>query len=741
LFLIKIKFSDAEFAKVKLRSGQTRAQKHRNLSLQKQFQINGKASILNSPIEYLKGVGPQRADLLRKEAGIYTFQDLLTYFPFRHLDKTQVIKIGDINYNTEYAQFCGKIISIEILGEKRGRRLVVLVHDGSGELELVWFQGITWMRKILHIGSSYRIFGKIGFFRDTPQITHPEIEEIFGSLPGKDLLLEPVYPTTEKLKSRNLGARQIAKLTSALFQVITEKDIIENLPNPILDKWHLVGRFQAYKLIHFPRSSEEYKEALRRLKFEELFISQLRFSFIKYRRHTTSRGWVFEKVGPLFNTFFHENLPFELTNAQKRVLKEIRKDLGSGRQMSRLLQGDVGSGKTMVALMSMLIAADNEFQSCFMAPTEILARQHFESLKSFLIRIPVEIKLLTGSTPTKEKKEILQSVASGETKILVGTHAVIEDTVRFKNLGLAIIDEQHRFGVAQRAKLWEKNHITPHVLVMTATPIPRTLALTAFGDLDYSVMDESPPGRKPVTTVHRLEYLRPRVMDFIKEEIKKGHQAYIIYPLIEESSKLDFENLMKGYDEVKAFFPEPHYQISMVHGKQKPSQKQVNMDRFVKGETQILVSTTVIEVGVNVPNATVMVIESAEKFGLPQLHQLRGRVGRGAGQSYCILLSKSTLSADAKKRLKIFCSTNDGFRIAEKDLEMRGPGDIEGTRQSGMLDLKLADIATDQKIFEMARKEAERILDTDPGLLDEKNIGLKNYLAFQRGKTVWSKIS
>ncbi len=467
----------------------------------------------------------------------------------------------------------------------------------------------------------------------------------------------------------------------------------------------------------------------------------MRLGLTRYKRHTFSKGWIFSKVGDYFNEFFKKNLPFELTDAQKRVLKEIRKDIGSGRQMNRLLQGDVGSGKTIVALMSMLIAADNGFQACFMAPTEILARQHFGSIQSLLGNLPVKVAILTGSTSPKEKKEILKETATGEIAILIGTHAIIEDTVIFKNLGLAIVDEQHRFGVAQRAKLWEKNEISPHVLVMTATPIPRTLALTAYGDLDYSIMDEMPPGRLAVTTVHRMDYNRPQVMDFIKDEIKKGRQAYIVYPLIEESAKLDFENLMKGYEEVKAFFPEPQFHISMVHGRQKAAQKQVNMERFIKGDTQIMVSTTVIEVGVNVPNASVMLIESAEKFGLPQLHQLRGRVGRGSEKSYCILMTGIRLSADAKKRLKILCATNDGFQIAEKDLEIRGPGDIEGTRQSGILDLKLANIIRDKKIFEIARNEAENIIGQDPLISSEENLALRSFLILQKGENSWSRIS
>ncbi|MEO8763489.1 MAG: ATP-dependent DNA helicase RecG [Ginsengibacter sp.] len=698
-------------------------------------------SILNSPIEYLKGVGPQKGALLKKEAGIYTFNDLLEYFPFRHIDKTQVTAISTINYETEYVQVTGRITSLETVGQGAGRRLVASLNDGTGALELVWFQSISWVEKTLGVGKKYRVFGKVGFYTNTPQITHPEIEEITGANAETKFFLEPVYPSTEKLKARNLGGRQIAKLTFVLLQMVNEKDIQENLPEPVLTQYRLVSRYTAFMHIHFPGSTNEYNEALKRLKFEELFISQLRLGFLRYKRHSFSKGLVFSKVGNYFNDFYNKNLPFELTGAQKKVLREIRKDIGSGKQMNRLLQGDVGSGKTIVALMSMLIAADNGYQSCLMAPTEILARQHFESLRSLLHGMPVTIRILTGSSSAKEKREILQATGDGEVTILTGTHALLEDVVQFKNLGLAIVDEQHRFGVAQRARLWKKNEINPHILVMTATPIPRTLALTAYGDLDYSIMDEMPPGRKPVTTVHRMEYTRPQVMDFIKSEIKKGRQAYVIYPLIEESAKLDFENLLKGYEEVKAFFPEPEYYISMVHGRQKSNQKQVNMDRFIKGDTQIMVSTTVIEVGVNVPNASVMLIESAEKFGLPQLHQLRGRVGRGSEQSFCILLTKIKLSGDAKKRLKIMCLTNDGFKIAEKDLEIRGPGDIEGTKQSGILNFKLANIIDDKKILEAARITAEKIIDNDPKLNLEENDCLRHFLSLQKGKTIWSKIS
>jgi ATP-dependent DNA helicase RecG len=686
-------------------------------------------------------VGPVRGDILKKEAGIFTFNDLLQYFPFRHIDRTQITPISQINSQTEYVQVKGKITSVETLGERRGRRLVATLYDGTGELELVWFQGINWIEKTLQIGKAFLVFGKAGFFMNTPQITHPEMQILTEENKNAKSFLEPVYPATEKLKARSMGGRQMGSLTFTLLQMLSEKDIPENIPSDILEKFRLVKRFDAFKNIHFPASQTDYENAVKRLKFEELFLSQLRMGLIRFKRNTFSKGLVFSKVGNLFNEFYNRHLPFELTGAQKRVLKEIRKDLGNGKQMNRLLQGDVGSGKTMVALMAMLIAADNGYQSCFMAPTEILARQHFESLKTMLKDIPVKVEVLTGSTSAKKRKEILRATKEGEITILTGTHALIEEAVQFKNLGLAIVDEQHRFGVAQRAKLWDKNEINPHILVMTATPIPRTLALTAYGDLDYSIMDEMPPGRIPITTVHRMEYARPQVMNFIKSEIQKGRQAYIIYPLIEESAKLDFEDLMRGYEEVKAYFPEPNYYISMVHGRQKAIEKQTNMDRFVKGDTNIMVSTTVIEVGVNVPNASVMVIESAEKFGLPQLHQLRGRVGRGNEKSYCILSTKVKLSADAKQRLKIMCETNDGFKIAEKDLEIRGPGDIEGTRQSGLLNFKLANIIEDRKILEAARLTAEKIISEDPSLSSPENQCLKSFLQSEKGKTAWSKIS
>jgi ATP-dependent DNA helicase RecG len=689
----------------------------------------------------LKGVGPQRADLLKKELNIFTFNDLLNHFPFRHVDKTKINLIADITPETDYIQVTGKLISFEIIGQKTGRRLVAQFRDKSGEIELTWFQGINWIQKTLLEGQFYLVYGKVSFYQGHPQISHPEIEKINTEQPGGKSFLEPIYPSTEKLKTKGLGGRQIGKLTQVLIPLLSEKVIQENLPQGVLNTLKLLNRFKAYKQIHFPTAPDEYEEAVKRLKFEELFLAQLRMNMLRSNRHRFSKGVLFEKVGELFNDFYKNHLPFALTNAQKRVIKEIRNDTAKGRQMNRLLQGDVGSGKTIVAVLTMLLGVDNSYQACLMAPTEILAQQHFKTISSLLGKINVSVRLLTGSTKTVERKKILKELSDGELQILIGTHAVIEEMVQFNNLGIVIIDEQHRFGVAQRARLWEKATTPPHILVMTATPIPRTLAMTAYGDLDYSVIDELPPGRQPITTVHRYESQRSKVIDFIRAEIDKGRQAYIIFPLIEESSKLDYENLMKGYENVKAYFPEPKYWISMVHGRQPALQRETNMKRFIEKDTQILVSTTVIEVGVDVPNATVMVIESSEKFGLSQLHQLRGRVGRGAEKSYCILLSGQKLGNDARERIRILTSTNNGFLIAEKDLELRGPGDIEGTRQSGMLNFRLASIVQDRPLLEIARNLAANILDKDPDLGSAGNLPLKKFLQQPGQKVVWSKIS
>ncbi|HXD77463.1 MAG TPA: ATP-dependent DNA helicase RecG [Puia sp.] len=706
-------------------------------------------NLLSSPIEYLKGVGPQRAELLKKELGLFTFQDLLELYPYRHVDKTRINPISDIRPDTDFVQVKGRITQVDLIGDRRSRRLVAEIRDASGALQLVWFQGVTGIQKLVQVGGEFLVFGKVGYFQGVAQLTHPELEQVTGAPVERPDYLEPVYPSTEKLKARGLGGRQIAKLTRVLINLLREKDLPENLPESVFvypdpvtgrpARW--LSRFDAFRQIHFPTQAELYRQAVFRLKFEELFLAQLRLGMIKSKRHRSSKGVVFGKVGELFNAFYSRHLPFELTGAQKRVLKEIRRDTGAGRQMNRLLQGDVGSGKTIVALLAMLLALDNGYQACLMAPTEILSRQHFEGISGLLAGLPVEVRLLTGSSRSRERKEVLELAREGKLHILIGTHAVLEQAVQFQRLGLAIVDEQHRFGVAQRARLWEKAAIPPHVLVMTATPIPRTLAMTAYGDLDYSVMDELPPGRQPISTVHRYEDRRPQVMDFLRHELAKGRQAYIIFPLIEESEKLDYENLMKGYEHVKAWFPEPRYWISMVHGRQSNQERDTNMQRFVRRDTQIMVATTVIEVGVNVPNASVMVIESAEKFGLSQLHQLRGRVGRGAEKSFCILLTSPKLGREARERMNILCETDNGFKIAEKDLEMRGPGDIEGTRQSGLLNFKLANIVEDREWLELARSAVERLLEEDAELASGENKVLREFLQSRKGKTTWSKIS
>jgi ATP-dependent DNA helicase RecG len=689
----------------------------------------------------LKGVGPQRAELFKKEIGIFTFNDLLNHFPYRHVDKTKVNRISDITAETDYIQVAGILSVIELVGHKQSRRLVGQLTDRSGFLELVWFEGVSWIQKNLKAGESYLVYGKVSFYQGHPQMVHPEMELLTDEIADGKNYLEPVYPSTEKLKAKGLGGRPIGKLTKTLFDLIREKDLPENIPLTTLKRLKLMPRFEAYRQIHFPSSQDNYEQAVRRLKFEEFFLSQLRLGLLRQKRHRFSKGIVFDKVGDLFNNFYSNYLPFELTGAQKRVIKEIRADTAKGHQMNRLLQGDVGSGKTIVALLAMLLAIDNGYQACMMAPTEILAQQHYNSIVELLKDMLVPMKLLTGSTKVAERKEIIRMLKDDSLKILVGTHAIIEEVIQFNKLGLAIVDEQHRFGVAQRARLWEKADVPPHILVMTATPIPRTLAMTAYGDLDYSIMDEMPPGRQLITTVHRYENKRSQVMDFVKAEISKGRQAYIIFPLIEESSKLDYENLMKGYENVKAYFPEPKYWISMVHGRQKAEQKRINMHRFVTGDTQIMVSTTVIEVGVNVPNATVMVVESAERFGLSQLHQLRGRVGRGKEKSYCVLLTANDIGNEARERMKVMTSTNDGFLIAEKDLELRGPGDIEGTRQSGELNFRLASIVKDRPILETAKEVAQKILEEDPDLAAAENSPVKNFLIRQKTGTVWSRIS
>lgn len=695
-----------------------------------------------TPIEYLKGVGLSRADVLKKELGLATFEDLLRHFPYKYIDRTRFYKIRDIEPELPYVQVIARITHRELLGEKRTKRLVVQAQDDTGIMELVWFQGIKWMEKTFVPGKAYVIFGKPGFFNGKTQMAHPEMELYSPANLARNgnLTLQPAYSSTEKLKQFMLDSKGLQKLVATLLDQCV-KHIQENLPQYIINKHRLISRADAYRNIHFPQDAATLNEAQHRLKFEELFLLQLRMLKSKMHRTLKFKGNIFSTVGTIFNDFYEHKLPFPLTNAQKRVLKEIRQDTQRGVQMNRLLQGDVGSGKTVVALMSMLIAIDNGFQTCIMAPTEILANQHYQTIKSLVGDDFVEVALLTGSTPQKARKVLHQRLENGELKILIGTHALIEDKVQYKNLGLVVIDEQHRFGVEQRARLWRKNIIPPHILVMTATPIPRTLAMTLYGDLDVSVIDELPAGRKPISTYHYFENQRLRMFGFMKEEIAKGRQIYVVYPLIKESEKLDLKNLEDGINTMSHEFPTPKYQLSIVHGKLKPAEKDYEMQRFIKGETHIMVATTVIEVGVNVPNASVMIIENSERFGLSQLHQLRGRVGRGAEQSYCILMSNHKLSNDGRKRLNTMVKTNNGFEIAEIDLELRGPGNIEGTEQSGVLDLKMANLATDQQLLIQVRKIVEGIFEVDPQLANPEHQILHNSLQSKEQGLSWDKIS
>lgn len=682
---------------------------------------------LSTPVEYLKGVGPQRADVLKKELSVFTYQDLINHYPFRYVDRTKFYKINQLGPDLPLVQFIGRLISKEIVGEKQSRRLVAKLRDDTGIVELVWFQGIGWVEKILRPNSAFIVFGKPNEFNGKISFSHPEIELYNPHLKKQgNLTLQPVYNSTEKLKQFSLDTKGIQRIQAAALETVLY-EIEETLPGYLLLRYKLIEKKEAIQYIHFPPDASALQAAIRRLKFEELFFIQLKLLKNKLLRTQKFKGAIFDKVGEKFTTFYNEKLPFDLTNAQKRVLKEIRLDTQRGIQMNRLLQGDVGSGKTIVALMCMLLAIDNGCQACIMAPTEILAQQHFQSIHKMVNDDFVSVSILTGSTPKKERKIIHERLAAGKLDILVGTHALIEDAVQFANLGLAVVDEQHRFGVEQRAKLWRKNSVPPHVLVMTATPIPRTLSMTLYGDLDVSVIDELPAGRKPIKTIHLFESQRLRMFGFMKQEIALGRQVYIVYPLIKESEKLDLLYLEAGIETISREFPLPDYRISIVHGKLKPAEKDFEMQRFIKGETQIMVATTVIEVGVNVPNASVMIIENAERFGLSQLHQLRGRVGRGAEQSYCILMSGNKLSKEARVRLETMVKTNDGFEISEIDLQLRGPGDIEGTRQSGVLDLKLADLMHDQHILQEARNEVIRIFDEDPNLALEKNQLLKKY--------------
>lgn len=698
-------------------------------------------NVLDTPVEFLKGVGPLRGELLRKELNIFTFGDLLQHFPLRYIDSAFVQNIGSLSPEQEYVQLQGIITNLSEEGSSFKKRLTATLYDKTGRVELIWFQGISYIKKGIQPNTVYNVFGKLSYFNGLPTISHPEIEQYNPAAPVIKGM-QPVYSTTEKLKSKGLSNRAFAKVLQSLWEKLSPKDIPEILPDSLLKHYHLINRFEAYKQIHFPANEQYRQQAERRLKWEELLLTQLRILRLKLNHHQQA-GFVFPAVGDNFNNFFEHHLPFSLTNAQKRVLKEIRQDTFSGKQMNRLVQGDVGSGKTIVALMSMLLAIDNGFQASLMAPTEILAQQHYQGIKELLAPLQIPVALLTGTVKGKERKQILEGLSKGTIPIVIGTHALVEDTVQFQNLGLAVIDEQHRFGVTQRAKLWTKNERPPHVLVMTATPIPRTLAMTVYGDLDTSVIDELPPGRKPIETIHRSENFRPKVMQFLKHEIEKGRQIYIVYPLIEESEKLDYESLKAGYEQVRAWFPDPQYRVAMVHGKQPMEERERNMERFVSGDAHILVATTVIEVGVNVPNASVMIIESAERFGLSQLHQLRGRVGRGSEKSYCILLTGYELSKESRQRMHIMTQTTDGFLIAEEDLKMRGPGDIYGTRQSGALDFKIADIIHDVDIMEETKEAAQKILSQDPLLELPQHRQLQQDVHKSRNKQVqqWSKIS
>lgn len=697
-------------------------------------------SLLSYEIEYLKGVGPQRGSLLKEELGIHTFDDLLHHYPFRYIDKSQIQKVSNIGKDGEKVQLKGKLIELhEVKANKK--RLEGFLSDGSGIIKLVWFQRIKWIVNALETGREYLVYGRLNVFKGQVSIVHPEMEFAEKALAKTRPALDPVYSSTEKLTSKGLDAKGLRKLVLNLFDKLLPHHIQETLPDYLIEKLKLPTRYQALRWIHLPTDEQQLERARLRLKFEELFFLQLKILFRRKNNDQLNRGYPFPEVGHFFNTFYSSHLPFELTSAQKRVLKEIRADLGRGQQMNRLLQGDVGSGKTVVSVMSMLLAIDNGFQACLLAPTEVLARQHYDSITNLLSGLDIKVDFLSGSIKGKARKDILSSLHSGDTNIIVGTHALLEPKVIFNNLGLAITDEQHRFGVKQRATLWEKGRtLSPHILVMTATPIPRTLAMTLYGDLHVSVIDELPPGRKDVVTMHKREKHRMQLIEFMRDQIKQGRQVFVVYPLIEESETLDLQNLMDGYEQWQNYFPPEEYRISVVHGRMSAEEKEEEMQRFVKNITQIMVATTVIEVGVNIPNASVMVIENAERFGLSQLHQLRGRVGRGANQSYCILMTGTKLTKEAVKKMQTMCQTNDGFKIAEVDLEIRGPGDIEGTQQSGVLDLKMANLATDGKIIETARSLVLRILEKDPRLSRQEHTVLFRKLRSMLGEVEWGKI-
>jgi len=699
-------------------------------------------NLLQTPIEYLKGVGPHRGELLRKELGIFKYGDLVNFFPNRYIDRTRYYKINELQNTASEVQIIGKIIHIKTVEfGKNKKRLVATFVDDTGQMELVWFQGHKWIRESLKLNEVIVIFGKCTSFNGTFNMAHPEMELLSEHQKSLRSAMQAIYPSTETLANRGISNRVIIKMMQQLF-LETQNLFSETLPDYLLDELKLISKKAALFNIHFPQSSEALAKAQFRLKFEELFFIQLQLITKNLIQKHKIKGHPFTNVGENFNDFYQNHLPFELTNAQKRVIKEIRTDMGSNAQMNRLLQGDVGSGKTIVAFMSMLLAIDNGFQACLMAPTEILANQHFLGLSELAKTANINIQLLTGSTKTAERKIIHEALEDGSLHILIGTHALLEDKVQFKNLGLAVIDEQHRFGVEQRSKLWKKNAIPPHVLVMTATPIPRTLAMSLYGDLDISVIDELPPGRKPIQTVHRFDSNRLKVWKFLKDEIALGRQIYIVYPLIQESEKMDFKDLMDGYESISRDFPLPQYSISILHGKMKPADKDAEMKRFVEGKTNIMVATTVIEVGVNVPNASVMIIESAERFGLSQLHQLRGRVGRGAEQSYCILMTSHKLSSDSKTRMETMVSTNDGFEIAEVDLKLRGPGDLMGTQQSGVLNLQIADIVKDRDILMLARNYALQLLREDASMQKPEHTTMRNvFIEMTKKKNIWNYIS
>ncbi len=696
---------------------------------------------LTNPITYIKGISVQRATLIYTELGIKTCNDLLYFFPFRYIDKTTFYTIKELEPNTSEVQIVGKITSVKTVTQKRGSRLVATFQDATGTMELVWFKGQKWIKDALKINEPYVVFGKLNHYRGRFSIPHPEMEEVSAYKKKLQTKMQPVYPSTEKLTNSGVSNKLIRTYVQQVLQQSYE-NIQESLSPEIIGNFQLISKRDALLNAHFPKSQEYLTKAQHRLKFEELFFIQLQLLTKKMIHKTKIKGVIFKNVGTHFTTFYANYLPFDLTNAQKRVLKEIRKDVASGAHMNRLLQGDVGSGKTIVALLSMLLAIDNGFQATLMAPTEILAMQHYQAISELLTHMDLRIELLTGSVKAKKRREIHQNLEDGTLHMLIGTHALLEDKVQFKNLGIAIIDEQHRFGVAQRSKLWKKNTTIPHILVMTATPIPRTLAMSVYGDLDISVIDELPPGRKEVKTIHRFDRNRLSVFKFMKDEIHKGRQVYVVYPLIQESEAMDYKDLMDGYESISREFPAPNYQISIVHGQMKPADKAYEMERFVKGETQIMVATTVIEVGVNVPNASAMIIESSERFGLSQLHQLRGRVGRGADQSYCVLLSSYKLSEEGKIRLKTMVETTDGFNIAEVDLKLRGPGNLMGTQQSGILNLKIADVVKDSQILVAARNTAISLLQEDSNLSKPANANIKrSYSILSKNSKIWSNIS